>query len=297
MLSPLGMSRGRIDVLDHLDLLGRDLISFGGDPGAFRGEHVLVTGAAGTIGGALVRSFQKFDISVCGVDRIPSEEVDVVGDLCDPDVLTTVLQGCGVIFHAAALKHVDRAEFDPDLTWKINRDLVGSICNHRPQGSRLLFVSTDKAAFPAGVMGKSKREAERLVLADSAQGPAFVVRFPNILGSSDSVLPIWSDQLSKGGALTLTDPTATRWFLTESEAVDLLLAVCSSGTPGAIHVPRLGDPIVIGDLLNRFLVGHHCPDHPVEIIDLRSGEKKHEVLFEHPPGASCKVLGVGLDQK
>ena len=191
---------------------------------------------------------------------------------------------------------MDRAELDPDLAWRINRDLVREICHARQPESRLLFVSTDKAAYPLGVMGRSKRDAEDIVQSNGEHGPALVVRFPNILGSSDSVLPIWIDQLASDQPLTLTDPEATRWFLTESEAIDLLLAVCAHGESGGIHVPRLGDPVSMTALLHRFLASHQRPDHPVEVVGLRPGEKQHEVLFEHPPGRPSKIIGVGLDQ-
>ena len=281
---------------ESLDLLDRERISFGGDPAFFCGQDVLVTGAAGTIGSALVRSLRAVGVSVCGVDRRSADEVDLQGDLCDETFLKNVLAGHSVVFHAAALKHVDRAELDPDLAWRINRDLVREICHARQPGSRLLFVSTDKAAFPLGVMGRSKREAEGIVQSNGGHGPALVVRFPNILGSSDSVLPIWADQLASNRPLTLTDPEATRWFLTESEAVDLLLAVCARGESGGIHVPQLGDPVSMNVLLHRFLARHEQPDHPIEVIGLRPGEKQNEVLFEYPPGALSKIDGVGLDR-
>ena len=281
---------------ESLDLLDRERISFGGDPAFFCGQDVLVTGAAGTIGSALVRSLRAVGVSVCGVDRRSADEVDLQGDLCDETFLKTVLAGHSVVFHAAALKHVDRAELDPDLAWRINRNLVREICDARQPGSRLLFVSTDKAAFPLGVMGRSKREAEAIVQSNGKKGPALVVRFPNILGSSDSVIPIWLDQLASDQPLTLTDPEATRWFLTESEAIDLLLAVCARGESGGIHVPRLGDPVSMTELLSRFLDSHQRQDHPVDLIGLRSGEKQHEILFEHPPGSPSEIPGVGLDR-
>jgi FlaA1/EpsC-like NDP-sugar epimerase len=283
-------------VPESFDLLDREPIFFGGNPAFFCGQDVLVTGAAGTIGSALVRALRTAGVSVCGVDRRSADEVDSQGDLCDAAFLRAVLAGHSVIFHAAALKHVDRAELDPDLAWRINRDLVRDICDARQLGSRLLFVSTDKAAFPLGVMGQSKREAEGIVQSNGEQGPALVVRFPNILGSSDSVLPIWANQMSSDQPLTLTDPEATRWFLTESEAIDLLLAVCARGESGGIHVPQLGGSVSMADLRHRFLASHQRPDHPVKITGLRSGEKKHEVLFEHPPGRPSKISGVGLDQ-
>ena len=281
---------------ESLDLLGRERISFGGDPAFFCGQDVLVTGAAGTIGSALVRALRHAGVAVCGVDRLSADEVDVQGDLCDTTFLKTVLAGRSTVFHAAALKHVDRAELDPDLAWRINRDLVREICHARQPESRLLFVSTDKAAYPLGVMGRSKRDAEGIVQSNGEHGPALVVRFPNILGSSDSVLPIWIDQLACNQPLTLTDPEATRWFLTESEAIDLLLAVCARGESGSIHVPQLGDPVSMTALLHRFLAIHQRPDHPVDVIGLRPGEKRHEVLFEHPPGHPSNISGVGLDQ-
>ena len=282
---------------DSLDLLGRDQISFGGDPAFFRGQDVLVTGSAGTIGSALVRALRDAGVSVCGVDCRSAEEVDLQGDLCDAAFLESAVMGRTVLFHAAALKHVDRAELDPHMAWRINRDLVRAICERRPIGSCLLFVSTDKAAFPAGVMGQSKREAECIVQDHRDRGPAMVVRFPNILGSSDSVLPIWTNQLSAGQPLTLTDSEATRWFLTESEAIDLLLAVCARGESGAIHVPQLGEPVSMAVLLRRFLARHQREDHPVDVVGLRPGEKQHEVLFEHPPGLPSEIVGVGLDRE
>jgi FlaA1/EpsC-like NDP-sugar epimerase len=200
--------------------------------------------------------------------------------------------GVQIIFHAAAYKHVHLVEGNARAA------LANNVLGTRVLAAaadacgvdRLILVSSDKAVFPANVMGASKRLSELIVQDVAARSGGTVLavaRFGNVLGSSGSVLPIFRAQLRRGGPVTVTDPDATRFFMPMQDAVTRLLAVGQIARGGEVFVFDMGPPVRIGDLARRVIAEAGlrprdalCPDGDIEIrvIGLRPGEKRHESL-------------------
>ncbi len=274
------------------------------DRRAFSGRRVLITGAGGSIGSELARQ-----VAACGPARLTlldhSEhalfqiERELLGVLpaaaIDP-VLADVTRGAfvrqafrlarpHVVYHAAAYKHVTMSE--RAVCAAANANVLGTahvVAAARNAGSRFILISSDKAAAPASVMGATKRLAELVVMreASSTFRPA-VVRFGNVLGSSGSLLTILRDCIRARQAVPVTDPEATRYFMTAGEAVSLVMKVDLAGNGGETYWLDMGDPIRIGDLVERMLaleVSNGFPAVPVNIIGLRAGEKRRERLVE-----------------
>jgi FlaA1/EpsC-like NDP-sugar epimerase len=155
-------------------------------------------------------------------------------------------------------------------------------------GARFVLVSSDKAASPARVMGATKRVAELVVEREAdIEFRPIVVRFGNVLGSSGSVLPIMRERVRAGKPLTITDPRATRFFMTCGEAVSLVMKTDLLGRPGETYWLDMGDPVRISDLAHRLLDLEQRLGYarvPIEIIGLRAGEKLHEQLTDQTSG-------------
>ncbi|MDQ2673327.1 MAG: polysaccharide biosynthesis protein, partial [Chloroflexota bacterium] len=190
-----------------------------------------------------------------------------------------------VVFHAAALKHVPYVETFPAegiLTNVVGTRNVLRACEQHGV-SRFVLISTDKAVEPVSVMGASKRLAEQLtVLAGRRSGRAYAaVRFGNVLGSSGSVVPLLQRQLDDGLPLTITQPDATRYFMTIGEAVSLILEAGSNPVPGDIYVLDMGEPVRIIDLARDLVrLNRRDPDTVhFTVTGLRPGERLHEKLF------------------
>lgn len=207
-----------------------------------------------------------------------------------------------VILHAAAYKHVPMMEEHPSDAIQVNigGTMVMLDAAEAAGVERFVFVSTDKAVRPSGVMGASKRVAEMLV-ADAAHRtgrPYVSVRFGNVLGSTGSVVPIFQKQLEDGEPLTITHPDMTRFFMTIPEAAWLILDAAALGRQGDLFVLDMGEPVRIMDLARDLvrLAGRDWESQPIETVGLRPGEKLHEELFydveEVERTASAKVLRV-----
>jgi FlaA1/EpsC-like NDP-sugar epimerase len=192
-----------------------------------------------------------------------------------------------VILHAAALKHVPMCEQHPlealaTNSWASCRlaELAGEM-----GVPNFTFVSTDKAVAPSCVMGASKRFAETYVRSlDAESGTRFAaVRFGNVLGSNGSVLPLFHEQIAKGGPVTVTDPRATRFFMTIPEACGLILQATRIAQGGEVYVLEMGEPVRVLDMAHNLirLYGYEPGrDIEVKIIGLRPGEKLHETLLD-----------------
>ena len=290
-----------------------------------RGEPVMITGAAGSIGSELARQVHAIGPSrLMLVDRAESplytvqrelemrashggasgelriHLANVVSRPAMQRLLRTEVPS--VIFHAAAYKHVPLMEYDPSDAAYVNIGGTLALLDAAVAAGveRFVFVSTDKAVRPSSVMGASKRIAEMLV-ADTARRtarPYVAVRFGNVLGSSGSVVPIFQDQLEKGQPLTVTDPEMTRFFMTIPEAAWLILDAAALGHSGDLFVLDMGEPIRVMDLARDLirLAGRDPDSQPIEIMGLRPGEKLHEELFyageEIERTSSAKVLRV-----
>ena len=289
------------------DLLGREPINLELPELAedLRGQSVLVTGAAGSIGAELCRQVALHDPAVLVLfdqaetdlfyiemelrERFPDVLiVPVIGDIVDSLAIERVFQRYepSRVFHAAAYKHVPMME--TNAREAIRNNVIGTwriaAASGRHRVEKFVLVSTDKAVTPSNVMGATKRLAELTVLDMQTQFPetAFgAVRFGNVLGSNGSVIPIFKRQLLEGKPLTVTDPETTRYFMTIPEAVQLILqASLLDSFRGHIAMLEMGEPVRIADLAQNLLQLSGVPVTGNRIVytGLRPGEKLHEKL-------------------
>jgi FlaA1/EpsC-like NDP-sugar epimerase len=269
-------------------------------------ETVLVTGAGGSIGAELCRQIARigckrlilvdqgetplFEIERELVDRRGfSPSVPVLADVGNLQKMRQVFERYtpGVVFHAAAYKHVPLMEANPLESVRNNSIATRTIAQVAIEfgASRFVLVSTDKAVNPKTVMGQSKALCEWIVEAFGHRQDIptrFVaVRFGNVLGSSGSVIPIFRRQIERGGPVTVTHPEMTRFFMTIPEAVSLIVQAGAIGGRGEIFVLDMGEPVKIVDLArNMILLSGKDPDRDVriEFVGARPGEKLHEEL-------------------
>jgi FlaA1/EpsC-like NDP-sugar epimerase len=305
------------------DLLTREAVSFPdtGESGAVRGRRVMVTGAAGSIGSEIcvqlaragVGHLVMADVNESGLymlkRRLEREHPDVsaiaeVADIRDErrmHMLADTHRPLDV-FHAAAHKHVPLMEAAPceavknNVVGTLNVALAASQCGIE----RFVYISTDKAVRPTSVMGATKRVGEVLVRAMGQKSSTrfCAVRFGNVLGSAGSVVPIFREQISAGGPVTVTHPEVRRYFMAISEAVGLVLQA-AYGDFGELCVLEMGEQIRIADLARHMItMVSLAPDVDIPIVytGLRPGEKLSEDLLdedeEHVPAAGRKILVV-----
>ena len=284
----LGRRRVKID----LDEISQYLVS----------RRVLVTGAGGSIGSELCRQLVRFNPSeIIMLDRDESalHEVQlsiygralldtpqtILADLRDERAINEIFDSRKpqVVFHAAALKHLPLLERYQHEAYQTNVLGTATVLNAAQRTGVEVFVniSTDKAANPISVLGFSKKIAERLT-ADLAsrtnQGKYISVRFGNVLGSRGSVLMSFRDQIAKGGPVTVTHRGVTRYFMTISEAVQLVVQAGAIGRTGEVLVLDMGKPVNIHDVAEQ-LVKNSGKPIKIEVVGLRVGEKVHEELF------------------
>jgi FlaA1/EpsC-like NDP-sugar epimerase len=289
------------------DLLGREPveIDYSAIRGFLNGKCTLITGAGGSIGGELSRTVLQFEpkkIILLDIDetelyylmnRIKStsiETVPVIGDIRDRTKMEAVFEQYRpqVIFHAAAYKHVPILEYYPDEAVKTNiigTRLLGELAI-KYKVERFVNISTDKAINPKSVMGATKRISEEILKALNGKNETkFIsVRFGNVVGSRGSVIPVFKEQIKKGGPVTVTHPEMKRYFMVTSEAVLLVLEAAATGQGGEAYVLDMGEPVKIVDLAREMikLSGHEVD---VDIAIVYSGLRPGEKLFEELLGA------------
>ena len=303
---------GRINVsqvrkVDVEDLLGRQKIKLNnsGLNGLLNKKVVLVSGAGGSIGAELCRQLIKFkpktivclDISEYALysleqsfinEKIKTKLIYVVADIKNEERVSKLIKrfSPASVFHAAAYKHVPLMEKENVSEALLNNALGTYILADTCQKLRVkkfVLISTDKAINPTNVMGASKRLAE--ILCNQLQnknGTQFVtVRFGNVLGSSGSVIPLFKEQIEKGGPITVTDPEITRYFMAIPEAAQLVLQASLIGEGGDIFVLEMGEPIKILDLAKDMinLSGLQEGEIDIKFTGLRQGEKLYEELL------------------
>jgi FlaA1/EpsC-like NDP-sugar epimerase len=294
------------------DLLGRDEVRLDeeGIREYLKDKRVLVTGAGGSIGSELVRQVCKYhpaavglvDFSELNLFRVEMEcrqtfsfiaVSSYLADIRRRGIMERVIKGFNpaVIFHAAAYKHVPIQEQYP---WEAVRN---NVCGTRNMVElalengvqRFVMVSTDKAVRPTNVMGATKRVAE--LLATSSNGNSrtrfMAVRFGNVIGSSGSALPLFQEQIARGGPVTVTHPEITRYFMSIPEAAQLILQTGAMGEGGEIFILDMGKSIKVLDMVKDLirLSGFEPEkDIPIQFIGLRPGEKLYEELITEGEG-------------
>jgi len=265
-------------------------------------RRVLVTGAGGSIGSELCRQLARFnpaELIMLDRDESALHEVQlsihgralldtpqtVLADLRDETTINHIFdtRKPEVVFHAAALKHLPLLERYPLEAYQTNVLGTLTLLNAAQRTGVGVFVniSTDKAANPISVLGYSKRIAERVTAAvgqSAKSGKYMSVRFGNVLGSRGSVLMSFRDQIAKGGPLTVTHRGVTRYFMTISEAVQLVIQAGAIGSSGEALVLDMGTPVSIYEVAKQLVTNSGKPVE-IEIVGLRAGEKVHEELF------------------
>jgi FlaA1/EpsC-like NDP-sugar epimerase len=216
-----------------------------------------------------------------------------LSDIRDRDAVSRAFQDFRpqVVFHAAAYKHVPIQELHPWETIHNNvvgtRNLVDAALAKEVE--RFVLVSTDKAVRPSNVMGATKRVAEMLVecMNGTSQTRFMAVRFGNVIGSSGSAIPIFQEQIDRGGPVTVTHPEVTRYFMSVSEAAQLILQAGAMGKGGEIFILDMGKPVRIVDMAQDLIRLHGLEpnrDISIQFIGLRPGEKLYEELITQGEG-------------
>jgi FlaA1/EpsC-like NDP-sugar epimerase len=300
------------------DLLGREPVPVDveGIRATIGGRVVAVTGAAGSIGAELCRQILSLGPSrLLMIELDESRLYEVYCELEPEHSGVPVMRICDIrdkrklvevfsqwrpelVFHAAAYKHVPLMEIEPDEAVKTNvlgtRNVVRA-CIDSGVGAFIL-ISTDKAVNAQSVMGLSKAIAERITLDAARHGlRAACVRFGNVLGSRGSVVPLFEEQLRRGGPLKVTHPDVTRYFMTIPEAARLVLQAQALTEGGDIFVLEMGEPVKIVDLAQKMITLSGV-NTTIEFTGLRPAEKLHEVLIhgdeDLAPTSACKVQSV-----
>jgi len=289
------------------DLLGRDpvVLNEAGISHYLTGKRVLVTGAAGSIGSEVCRQVARFKPAkiilfdnaetplffiekelMASFPELPI--VPVVADVRNRTRIEMVFEEFlpQVVFHAAAYKHVPMMEYNP--VEAVTNNIIGTReladVSHMFKVDNFVMISTDKAVNPTNIMGASKRAAEIYVqsLAQQSATHFTTVRFGNVLGSNGSVIPIFKDQIAKGGPVTVTHRDVIRYFMTIPEATQLVLQAGCIGKGGEIFVLDMGEPVRIVDLAEELIrLSGFTPYEDIEIVfsGLRPGEKLFEELL------------------
>ena len=298
------------------DLLGRKEIKISLDEiqASIKDKVVMVTGAAGSIGSELVRQLASFGVKKLILfdnaetpmhyfrleleDRFPNQDfIPVIGDLRQVSRVDFAFRNYRpqVVFHAAAYKHVPLMEENPCEAIMVNtwgtRNVADRCVEYDVE--KMVMISTDKAVNPTNIMGCTKRLAEIYVQSlglaiergDKEGKTKFVTtRFGNVLGSNGSVIPRFSEQISKGGPVTVTHPDITRFFMTIPEACRLVMEAATMGTSNQIFVFDMGEPVKIDQLARRMItLAGYVPDKDIKIeySGLRPGEKLYEEVLSN----------------
>lgn len=292
------------------DLLGRAAvhIDYKTIKDFIQDKKVLITGAGGSIGSELANAILQFNPKIMIILDIDETEVyhlmtkfrfsagrviPVVGDIRDKNKIASVFSQHSpeIVLHAAAYKHVPILEFYPEEALKTN--LMGTkvvaelAIEHKAE--KFILISTDKAINPTSIMGATKRASEELlkILNDKNITRFISVRFGNVLGSRGSVVPLFREQIQRGGPITVTHPEMKRYFMITSEAVLLVLEAAAIGEGGEVFVLDMGKQVKIVDLAKEMikLSGYqHDRDIPIIFTQIRPGEKLYEEILSAEEG-------------
>lgn len=266
----------------------------------FEGKKILITGGTGSLGQALTKRLLETDVEIIRIlSRNERNQIEMeskfkneklrflLGDIRDLDRFTRAVEDIDIVFHAAALKHVPKIEYNPFEGIKTNvngsQNVIDACLEENLE--KAVAVSTDKAASPLNVYGATKALMEKLFVAANTfskpgkQKTKFItVRYGNVLGSSGSVVPIFIDQIKNKKKITITDPEMTRFSINMDEALDFILKATEIGEGSDIFIPKMKAYSImdIKNVLNELL-----GDTGEEIVGIRLGEKLHEVLINN----------------
>ncbi|MDF3856921.1 polysaccharide biosynthesis protein [Achromobacter denitrificans] len=271
---------------------------------------LLITGGTGSFGNAVLKRFLQTDIGEIRIfSRDEKKQDDMrkryshpklkfyIGDVRNSQSLLNATRGVDYIFHAAALKQVPSCEFHPMEAVYTNILGTENVLEAaiRNKVSKVVCLSTDKAVYPINAMGISKAMMEKVMVAksrdlDASETVICGTRYGNVMASRGSVIPLFIDQIRAGAPMSITDPDMTRFMMTLSDAVDLVLYAFEHGNNGDLFVQKAPAATVqtLAQTLARML---GKPNHPINVIGTRHGEKLYEVLLSREEMASAEDMG------
>jgi len=268
-----------------------------------KNKNILVTGGSGSIGQSIVKKaledgaksvkvFSNDENGLYEMEQIfTNKKIEyVVGDIRHSETVNFAVKGIDIIFHAAALKHVDRCELNPFETFTVNiigtNNIIKAAINENVK--KVISISSDKAVNPIGVMGATKLLGEKLLSSESYHTKSKTifasVRFGNVLHTRGSILPRIEDQIKNGGPITLTDKRMKRFFMTKNDAVKLIVNATNIATGGEIFILKM--PLLylsdLFEVMKEILApkyGFNLKQIKTKIIGIRPGEKLTEYLL------------------
>lgn len=276
----------------------------------FNNKTLLITGGTGSFGNAVLRRFLNTNIKEIRIfSRDEKKQDDMrkqynnsklkfyLGDVRDVNSVVDVMRGVDFVFHAAALKQVPSCEFHPMQAVKTN--VIGTEnvlnCAINANVRKFIVLSTDKAVYPINAMGVSKAMMERVAVAKSRNlndNDIMIActRYGNVMASRGSVIPLFIDQVRSGKTITITDPAMTRFMMSLDQAVELVLFAFENGTNGDIFVQKA--PAATIELLAQTLTNLlGRPEHEIQVIGTRHGEKLYESLLTKEEMVSAEDMG------
>lgn len=276
----------------------------------FNQKTLLITGGTGSFGNAVLRRFLDSDIGEIRIlSRDEKKQDDMrkrynnaklkfyVGDVRDSRSVAGAMRGVDYVFHAAALKQVPSCEFHPMQAVRTNVMGTENVLDAAIAAGvkRVVCLSTDKAVYPINAMGISKAMMEKVMVAASRnlEGTGTIIcgtRYGNVMASRGSVIPLFVQQVVDGKPITITDPTMTRFMMTLTDAVDLVLYAFSNGNNGDIFVQK--SPAATVEVLARSILElMDKKDHPIDVMGSRHGEKLYESLLSREERACAVDMG------
>ncbi|HBC4428283.1 TPA: polysaccharide biosynthesis protein [Enterococcus faecium] len=302
------ISVSKLKTIDVVDLLGRGEVKLDIESikDQITDKVILVTGAGGSIGSEICRQIIQFnpakllllghgENSIYLIDRelrthhqnCPTEIVPIIADIQDREKINEIMEQYhpDIVYHAAAHKHVPLMEYNPKEAVKNNIFGTKNVAEAAKAAKvkNFVMVSTDKANNPPNVMGSTKRIAEMIVTGLNEEGCTkfSAVRFGNVLGSRGSVIPVFREQIAKGGPITVTDFRMTRYFMTIPEASRLVIQSGALAKGGEIFILDMSEPVKIVDLAKNMIRLSGYSEDEIEIIEtgIRPGEKLYEELL------------------
>tara|TARA_B100001105_G_scaffold253872_1_gene248378 strand:+ start:981 stop:2015 length:1035 start_codon:yes stop_codon:yes gene_type:complete len=274
----------------------------------FKNKILLISGGTGSFGNAVLRRLLDSDLKEIRIlSRDEKKQDDMrkkynnkklkfyIGDVRDYGSVLSAVRGVNYIFHAAALKQVPSCEFHPIEAVKTNILGTENVLEAAIACSveRVICLSTDKAVYPINAMGISKAMMEKVVVAKSRASESTIIcttRYGNVMASRGSVIPLFVDQIYRGNPITVTDAEMTRFMMTLDDAVNLVLFAFESGQSGDIYVQK-APAVTIGTLAEALTILMKKPEHIINIIGTRHGEKLYETLLSREEMVAAEDLG------